>query len=130
MFDCHWYNSLNQPYFLPPAWLFGPVWAVLYFLIFLSLFLFLRHGEIKSKIFPLALFVLQIVLNFLWTPLFFGYKQIGFALVICFMLWILIPIIAIGFFKHSKLSAILLVPYFLWVSFALYLNFEFWRLNS
>ncbi len=129
MIDFQWYHSLNQPLFMPPDWLFRPVWGVLYLTIFLSLFLFLRNGNVSEKKIPLTLFIVQIILNFLWTPIFFGYGKIGLAFIVCLLLWLIIPFLIFYFYKYSKLASIMLLPYFLWITFALYLNFEFWRLN-
>lgn len=129
MRNIDWYHSLKHPALSPPDWLFAPVWSILYLTIFLSLIVFLKDGTVREKVVPLGLFTVQILLNFLWSPVFFGMKKIGTALIICFLLWVFILAVIISFYHYSKLSAFLLVPYFLWSTFALYLNFEIWRLN-
>ena len=124
-----WYHSLNQPAIHPPDWVFAPVWSVLYIMMFLSLFLFLESDKTADKSAPLALFVIQLLLNLSWSPVFFGIKNIEAALIILIMLWIFIAVVIVMFYKHSKISAILLIPYFLWTTFALYLNWQIFRLN-
>jgi len=129
LFDLNWYHSLNRPKFAPPDWLFAPAWSVLYIMIFVSLVLFVRGGDFERKIFPLAMFSLQLILNIIWTPIFFGAKKILLALLVIIALWLSIAVVIYLFYQHSKAAALLLVPYFLWVSYAACLNFEFWRLN-
>lgn len=129
MQNMEWYHSLNQPAIHPPDWVFAPVWSVLYIMMFLSLFLFLESDKTADKSAPLALFVIQLLLNLSWSPVFFGIKNIEAALIILIMLWIFIAVVIVMFYKHSKISAILLIPYFLWTTFALYLNWQIFRLN-
>ena len=122
MQNMDWYNKLNKPLFNPPSEIFMPVWIILYIMIFISLILFLRGGFYKTKIIPLIFFLIQIILNFSWTGIFFGVKDINFALVIIVLMWIFILMTIISFYRYSKASSIILIPYFLWVTFALYLN--------
>lgn len=129
MQNMEWYHSLNQPAIHPPDWVFAPVWSVLYIMMFLSLFLFLESDKTADKSAQLALFVIQLLLNLSWSPVFFGIKNIEAALIILIMLWIFIAVVIVMFYKHSKISAILLIPYFLWTTFALYLNWQIFRLN-
>lgn len=129
MENIDWYNSLNRPFLNPPSEIFMPVWIILYIMISASLMLFLRGNFHKEKILPLTYFSLQMILNFSWQGVFFGMKNIQGAFIIAVLMWIFIIFTIITFFKHSKLSAILLIPYLLWVTFACYLNFEYVRLN-
>lgn len=124
-----WYNNLNKPLLNPPAEIFAPVWTVLYIMIFISLFLFLKGGMNKSKILPLIFFIIQLILNFSWSGVFFGLKNINAALIIIAFMWLFILLTVLTFKKHSKAASWMLVPYLLWVSFAFYLNFEYTRLN-
>ncbi len=128
--NLEWYKTLTKPFLTPPDWVFGPVWTVLYMMIFVSLVLFLKTGDFAQKLLPLSFFVVQLLLNFAWSPLFFGLHKIKAAFFVICLLWIFILATITSFFPHSKLAAILLVPYFLWVTFATYLNFELMRLNS
>ncbi len=124
-----WYHSLNQPPFSPPDWLFAPVWSILYILMFVSLIMILKDGNIKEKSAPLTLFGLQLVFNLLWTPTFFVNKNISGALIVSVLLVILVYQTIRNFYPYSKTAAMLLIPYLLWTMFALYLNFGIWRLN-
>lgn len=124
-----WYHSLNQPPFSPPDWLFAPVWSILYILMFVSLIMILKDGNIKEKSAPLTLFGLQLVFNLLWTPTFFVNKNISGALIVSILLVILVYQTIRNFYPYSKTAAMLLIPYLLWTMFALYLNFGIWRLN-
>lgn len=130
MQNMNWFHTLKKPVFSPPDWVFAPVWTILYVMIFLSIVFFLKTGGIKQKIIPLFFFIFQLLLNFSWSGVFFGMQKIGFALCIIVLLWVSLLITILLFYKHSKVSAWLLVPYFLWVCFATYLNFEYWRLNA
>lgn len=129
MKNMEWYHSLNQPPFSPPDWLFAPVWSILYILMFVSLIMILKDGNIKEKSAPLTLFGLQLVFNLLWTPTFFVNKNISGALIVSVLLVILVYQTIRSFYPYSKAAAMLLIPYLLWTMFALYLNFGIWRLN-
>ena len=123
-----WYSTLTKPALNPPAWIFGPVWVTLYALMGISLWLVWKSnsGEKKRAIW---LFVVQLALNAIWSPIFFGAHSIGNALVVIVLLWAAIVLTILIFKKISKPAAWLLVPYILWVSFAGYLNFSIWMLN-
>lgn len=124
-----WYASLNKPSFNPPNWLFGPVWTTLYLLMGISAYLVWKQPVSKERNKALQLFILQFILNFCWSFIFFGMHATGWALIEMIALWILILLTILHFAKHSKLAAWLLVPYISWVSFALLLNAAIWRLN-
>jgi len=125
-----WYAQLNKPSFNPPNWLFGPVWTVLYTLMGISAATIWEAGaerpEVKKA---LNIFAIQLVLNGLWSYLFFGYKNPLFAFIE--ILWLLIAIVVtILHFKNIKSwAAWLLIPYLLWVIFAAILNFSIYLLN-
>lgn len=133
MQNMEWYHSLNQPVIHPPDWVFAPVWSILYILMFISLFLFLEaekeNDRSEDKAAALAIFIIQLLLNLSWSPVFFGLKNIEAALIILVMLWIFTVVVIVMFYKHSKISAFLLLPYFLWTTFALYLNYQIFRMN-
>lgn len=125
-----WYVTLNKPFFNPPSWLFGPVWISLYFLMGISLYLIWNKGiESKPSKIALSVFALQLVLNSLWSILFFGLKSPLFAFIEIIILWIAILSTIIYFYKISKVASYLLIPYILWVSFAAVLNFSIYYLN-
>ncbi len=129
MLDLNWLNTLNKPALMPPPIAFGIVWPILYVMIFLSLYFYLKDGFSKSHSVGVFFFFLQLVLNFAWTPVFFGLHKIGYSLVIIFALLVFVAITILLFFKKSKIAGWLLVPYWLWLCFATYLNYEIIRLN-
>ncbi|UCG56494.1 MAG: tryptophan-rich sensory protein [Phycisphaerales bacterium] len=125
-----WYANLNKPVFTPPNWLFGPVWTGLYVLMALSAALVWSKGLDKPAVrIALALFVVQLILNGLWTPLFFGLKMPLVAFVEIVLLWIAIVLTVAAFARVATIAALLLLPYILWTSFAAVLNFSIWLLN-
>ena len=119
-----WYQIINKPSFTPPNWLFGPVWILLYLLMAVSAFLVWQKNK-KA----LGIFILQLIFNTFWSIAFFGLKSPLFGLIIIVILWILILLTIMKFFKISKLAGWLLVPYILWVSFAAILNLFILILN-
>jgi len=124
-----WYVTLNKASFNPPNYVFGPVWITLYFLMAVSLFLILEKKLKKQKNFLIVLFSLQLFLNFLWSVIFFGWHQPLLALIEIGVLWVVIALLIIDFWKFSKPAAILLIPYILWVSIASFLNLSIVLLN-
>ena len=124
-----WYAGLNKPSFNPPNWLFGPVWTMLYLLMGISCFLIWKLPATEQRNKALGLFIIQFVLNFCWSFIFFGMHELGWALIEMGILWIAILLTIIQFSKLSKTAAWLLVPYIAWVSFALLLNAAIWKLN-
>lgn len=123
-----WYATLIKPEIAPPNWIFGPVWTTLFLLMGIAAFLVWRTKK-NSKI-ALGIFGVQLILNVLWSFLFFGLQSPGAALVEIVLLWLSIAATIWAFAKISKPAAWLLVPYIAWVSFAGYLNFLLWSLNS
>jgi benzodiazapine receptor len=125
-----WYTRLQKPDWNPPAWIFGPVWTVLYLMMSVAAWLVWREGGWKSRQWPLGLFLGQLFLNAIWTPVFFGMYRIGLALIDIALLWMLLGITLIAFWRVNRPAGWLLVPYLAWVSFATVLNFTLWRMNS
>lgn len=129
--DLNWYNTLSKPFFTPPAWLFGPAWTFLYVLMAVSAFLVWRKRTTKKKVKEaLKVFVIQLVLNLAWSPIFFGLHDIFLALLLILVLWYLILLTIREFYKIDKIASYLLWPYLVWVSFATILNFSVWCLNK
>ncbi len=125
-----WYAGLQKPSFSPPNTVFGPVWTILYLLMGVSLYLIIKKGiKARQEKEAVIIFGVQLGLNFLWSILFFGLKSPLFALADIALLWVAILATIIAFFRISKKAAFLLVPYLLWVSFALVLNFTILILN-
>ena len=117
-----WYMTLQKAPFNPPPWVFGPIWTTLYFLMGVSIFLLLQKKLKKQRTFLLALFSIQLFLNFLWSVIFFGWHLPLAAMIELVLLWITIALLIIDFWKFSKPAAILLIPYLCWVSVASTLN--------
>lgn len=125
-----WYSTLNKPPGTPPNWVFGPVWTTLYLLIGIAFALIWhQHPAQLGKTRLTFFFVLQLLLNLAWTPIFFGAQQITAALVVILLLWIFIALTIREFSRFSKPAAYLLIPYLLWVSYATYLNAGYAFLN-
>lgn len=124
-----WYQEINKPVWNPPPWIFGPVWTMLYILIGLAGYFAWTRGPRATRRVAFAVYGAQLFLNALWTPLFFGLHRIGWALADLLLLWLLV-LLCIGLFsRRSRLAAGLLIPYFLWVSFAGALNTAILLLN-
>jgi len=122
------YSALNKPSFSPPDWLFGPVWLILYLMIGVSVYLIWRSEseEAKSNV---RLFFSHLFINFLWTPVFFGMKNLMLAYFIIAILYGYIFVLIEKFWNINRLAALLLFPYFIWVTFAGLLNYYIWMLN-
>ena len=125
-----WYAQLQKPPWNPPGWVFGPVWTVLYASMAVAVWMIWRRGGFRVQRLPLVLFLTQLALNALWTPLFFGLHRPDLALVDILLLWLAIVATLVAFARVHRGAAALLAPYLAWVSFATFLNFTIWRLNS
>lgn len=123
------YGQLSQPGWAPPAWLFGPVWSVLYIFMAVAAWLVWRERGFAGARAALWLFVIQLVANALWTWLFFVLHLGAFSLAEIVALWLLIAATISRFWPVHRFAALLLVPYLIWVSFASALTLSLWRLN-
>ena len=118
-----WYQTLNKPFFSPPNWIFAPVWTTLYVLMGIALYLiWTKAAKTKQSKKAIYFFLIQLGLNFIWSFIFFGFQNPRLAFVEIIFLWIAILLTILSFAKVSKSAAYLLVPYIVWVSFALVLN--------
>ena len=124
-----WYASLDRPSWAPPSWLFGPVWTALYLAMGIAAWLVWKDRGFARARGALLLFLAQLLLNALWSWIFFGLREMGAALVEIVVLWLLIAATIAAFWRHSRPAALLLVPYLAWVTFATALNFALWRMN-
>lgn len=125
----HWYAQLQPPPLTPPAWVFAPVWTLLYALMGLAAWLVWQRAGLVAAARPLALFGLQLALNGLWSYFFFGLQRPGLALMDILALWLALLATLIAFRRSVPPAGVLLLPYLLWVTFAVYLNAGFWWLN-
>jgi benzodiazapine receptor len=125
-----WYPTLRKPSWNPPARLFGPVWSVLYLTMAVAAWLVWRTRDAIDVRWTLGIFGLQLLLNVLWSVIFFGLRRPGRALVDITLLWLAIVATAVAFWPHDPIAALLLLPYLAWVSFAAILNLSIYRLNA
>ncbi|MGO4717732.1 TspO/MBR family protein [Stenotrophomonas sp. 2MCAF14_2] len=123
------YASLTLPAWAPPASMFGPVWTVLYALMALAAWLVWRQGGWRAAAPALALYLLQLALNVLWSWLFFGWKQGALAFADIALLLALIVATIVAFHRVRPAAAWLLLPYLAWVTFASALNYAVWQAN-
>jgi len=124
-----WYPSLIKPSWTPPSWVFGPVWTFLYITIALSGWLIWRERARRNITAPMTVFFLQLLLNGLWSYLFFGLRNPGLALVDITGLLLLTAAYAVLSWRVSRAASALFLPYICWVGFATALNYGIWTLN-
>ena len=125
-----WYPTLVKPSFNPPAWVFGPVWTVLYLMMGVAAYLVWRQGiDVEGVRVALTVFIVQLALNGLWSILFFGMHSPGWAMVEIIVLWLAIGVTIWLFWRVVPAAGALLLPYWAWVSFAAVLNTSLWWLN-
>lgn len=125
-----WYQTIQKPSWNPPNWVFGPVWTSLYVMMGIALWLVWKEDTSRElKMIAFILFGVQLLLNFLWSFIFFKLEQPGFAFLEILFMWVAILATIFAFAQVNKAAAWLLVPYISWVSFAAMLNFTIWRLN-
>lgn len=129
MDNMNWYHSLNLPFLTPPDEIFTPVWIVMYSLLFVSFAIFLMTKSFYNKFPAIITFLVQLVANFLWGFVFFTCKSISGGLLLILIMWLTTMVMMFQFYKFSKISSYLLIPYLLWINFALYLNLSIFVLN-
>lgn len=125
-----WYRAMNKPSWTPKDWVFPTVWTPLYALIAISGWLVWREAGVAGAALPLAVYLVQLVLNAGWSAIFFGMKKPGLAFAEVLTLWLSIALTMALFWPISKTAALLLAPYLLWVTIASALNFQVWRMNA
>lgn len=124
-----WYTQIARPDWTPPNWLFGPVWTFLYVAMAVAAWLVTRSGGWQGNRLALGLYLMQLLLNALWSWLFFGEHLIGLALIDIVCLFVLIAVVMVLFWRVRRAAGLLMLPYGLWVGFAAVLNYRFWVLN-
>jgi translocator protein len=124
-----WYAALDKPSWNPPSWVFGPVWTVLYIMMGVAAWLVWDRYRGAART-ALAVFVVQVVFNGLWSYLFFGLQSPALAFAGIVILWSLIVTTLVLFWRARTVAGVLLLPYLAWVSFAAVLNFTIWQLNA
>ena len=129
MYSSVWYDSLIKPFLQPPAWIFSPVWIIMYGLLLTSIILYSISISEKKKISGYIYFIVHMIFNLLWSPVFFTLHKIDIAFVLILIMDFTAILLISKFFSISKLAGSLLFPYLVWLLFATYLNLQFWRLN-
>lgn len=125
-----WYRELRKPSWAPPGWVFGPVWTLLYMMMGVAMALVLRIGWRDPRVRrATGLFAGQLGLNALWTPIFFGLRAPGLALLELIGLWTMVAATLLRFYRLRPLAGLLLVPYLIWTTFAGALNAAIWWMN-
>jgi len=125
-----WYRALDKPPWTPPGWVFGPAWTLLYLSMGVAAWLVWRERLGSRALLPLALFGAQLVLNGLWSWLFFGLRRPDLALADIVALWLAIAATIVAFWGVRPVAGALLLPYLAWVTFATALNADIWRRNG
>ena len=129
MFKSVWYYNLTKPPLAPPDWIFPPVWSILYFSMLVALLLYLFKPT-QNKKSGYIYFIAQLFLNLLWTPAFFYLQNIVLALIVIILLDIFVILTIKSFYKVSKISCLILIPYLVWILFATYFNIGYLVLNA
>jgi len=124
-----WFDALEKPALMPPGWLFGVAWTILYILMGLALAIVLHARGAKGRGPAIVLFLVQLVMNLAWSPLFFRAHQVGSALVLILALIVVVAITIWLFARIRRVVGLLLLPYLAWLAFASFLNYEIGRLN-
>ena len=124
-----WFDALEKPALMPPGWLFGVAWTILYILMGLALAIVLHARGAKGRGPAIVLFLVQLVMNLAWSPLFFRAHQVGSALMLILALIVIVAITIWLFARIRRVAGLLLLPYLAWLAFASFLNYEIGRLN-
>ena len=124
-----WFDHLAKPAAMPPGWAFGVAWTILYVLLGIALAIALAAPRSRPRRTGLVLFALQLLLNYSWSPLFFAAHQATIALAVIVLILLLAIAAAVALRRVSPTIVLLMIPYFAWLAFATYLNFEIMRLN-
>jgi translocator protein len=124
-----WYDALAKPSWTPPGWIIGPVWWVLYTLMAISAWLVWREPACPARSKALTAWLVQLLFNVLWSPVFFLLHRLDLALAVLGLLWITVTLTILLFYRRRLLAAVLLLPYLAWISFAGVLNYTIWTMN-
>ena len=122
MYNQQWYNTLEKSPLSPPNYVFGIVWPILYVMMFLSLYLVWTNQKCYPYCPPITLFIVHLALNMVWTTIFFKWQMPKLALLDLILILGLVGLSYTQFYQIQKVSAYLLIPYLLWLCFALHLN--------
>ena len=129
MAPADWYDALNKPAWNPPGWVFGPVWTVLYTMMGIAAWIVWDRFGLKAAKVALVAFLVQLVLNGLWSRIFFGMQEPGWAFFEILILLAAIVVTTVLFFRNNAVAGWLMVPYIVWVGYASTLNGAIWIMN-
>jgi benzodiazapine receptor len=124
-----WFDALVKPELMPPGATFGIVWTILYILLGLSLAIILNARGAKGRGLAIGLFVVQMLLNFSWSPIFFGMHQVRTALFVILAMLAISAIVTVLFLRIRRTAGLLMLPYLAWLAFASVLNYQIIQLN-
>ena len=124
-----WFDALEKPAFMPPGWAFGAAWTILYILMGLALAMIIHARGSRGRGMAILLFLAQLVMNLLWSPLFFRAHQVDNAFILILLLIAAVAATALLFWRIRPAAGLLLLPYLVWLAFASVLNYEIGRLN-
>lgn len=124
-----WFDALDKPALMPPGWAFGVAWTILYVFMALAFAIVLHARGAKGRGPAIALFIVQFLLNLIWSPLFFRAHQVGSALALILILFVFVAVTTAFFWRIRRFAGVLLLPYLAWLAFASFLNYEIGRLN-
>lgn len=124
-----WFDALEKPAFMPPGWAFGAAWTILYILMGLALAMIIHARGSRGRGIAILLFLAQLVMNLLWSPLFFRAHQVDNAFILILLLIATVAATALLFWRIRPAAGLLLLPYLVWLAFASVLNYEIGRLN-
>ena len=125
-----WYMEIIKPSWTPPGWIFGPVWTMLYICMGIALWMVWESRDKTNIKLPLIVFSIQLILNAMWSCIFFGLQNLFVSVIEIYCLLAMIMLSIILFYRIRKIAGLILIPYLLWVSFASILNFTIWSLNK
>jgi tryptophan-rich sensory protein len=124
-----WFDALAKPDFMPPGWVFGAVWTILYILLGFALAVLLHARGARGRGRAIGLFLLQLALNFAWSPVFFAWHRIDWALMLIGAMIVLTVVLVVLLWRIRRLAALLILPYLAWIAFAAALTFSIGALN-
>ena len=124
-----WFDALEKPALMPPGWVFGAAWTLLYICLGLALALILHARGARGRGIAIGIFLAQLLLNYAWSPIFFAAHEVGLAFIVIMLMIILAAIAALLFARIRRAAALLMVPYLAWLFFAAFLTWQIGQLN-
>lgn len=126
----NWYALIQKPDWRPPNWAFGPVWTFLYLSMGFASYLIWRDDQGTSRVVNLSVYAANLLVNWIWTPIFFGWHQVRSAFYVIILLDVIVVSMCVLFFRINKIAGALIIPYIIWLGLATCLNWSIWQLNG